>query len=80
MTFSPDDLKEWRKDPKGEVFWEAVKENFSRAISNLRNAVRTGDFHKAAYDASQADAAEEMLQLHEVLIKEQQDTEVKDED
>ena len=73
--FSTDDLKDWRKDPKGEPFWEAVKDNFARAISNLRNSVRNGDYNKAAYDASQADAAEEMLQLHEVLIKEQKDAE-----
>ncbi len=74
-----EELREWKGSPAGGVFWEAIKDRYSHAISQLRNAVRKGDWNQASYHLSQADAAEEILQLPDALIEEQREDNKKEE-
>lgn len=69
--FSTDDLRRWRDDPKGKAFWEAVSERFAHGVSGMRAEVRKGNLHEATKHGAQVDAAEEILQLVDVLIQEQ---------
>ena len=73
--FSPDDLIQWKKDPRGEPFWEELRERFANRISGLRSAVRLGDNHTSAIHSGAIDLIEEVLQLPDVIIQEQKSAE-----
>lgn len=68
--WSTEDLRKWKDDPAGRPFWEALQQRFADGISYMRRAVEKGDLHEATKHATQVAAAEEILQLVDVLIDE----------
>ena len=71
--FSPEDLREWRKDPNGAPFWKAVNELFAAGITNLRRAAAKGDAVESARHASHVETLEEILGLTDLIIAESLD-------
>lgn len=69
--FSPDELIEWWKDPRGAPFKQELQEMFANRVSGLRSAGRLGDKVLSAMRAAELDTIEEVLQLPDVIIQEQ---------
>lgn len=70
IEFSIEDLRRWRQDPKGAPFWKAVEDRYAAGVHGMRQETRKGNLNEATYHAAQVDAAEEILQLVDVLIQE----------
>jgi hypothetical protein len=67
--FSPEDLRQWQKDPKGAVFWESIRGMFADGVTNLRRAAAKGDPIESARYASHAETLEEVLNLPDLIIQ-----------
>lgn len=70
--FSKEDLEEmkaWAKDPKGEPFWQTLREMFADGVHNLRAEARSGDTVKAARWAGHTDTIEEVLDLPALIVQ-----------
>jgi hypothetical protein len=65
-----EDFRVWAEDPRGRIFWGALREMFKDGVSDMRGKARAGDAVANAYFASHVDTLEEVLQLPDLIIKE----------
>ena len=69
--FDPQEFREWATDPKGEPFWDAVREMGNRRMTGIRNALKAGNQHDAAtHLAGELEAIDEVRQLVDIIIDE----------
>jgi hypothetical protein len=73
QEFSPESLREWERDKRGEPFFEELRRLFAKGIAEVREASRKGDAVQTAYYTGKTDVVEEVLQLVDIIIQEKQE-------
>lgn len=63
------DLLEWSKDARGDIFWAEIKELFADGMSKLRISSESGNAIDSARYAAHVRTLEEVLQLPRLIIQ-----------
>ncbi len=68
--FDPAELLAWEKDPRGERFWEALREMGNRRMTGIRRELKSGNQIQATHIAGELEAIDEVRQLVAIIIEE----------
>ncbi len=69
--FDPAEFRAWESDPRGERFWDAIREMGNVRMSAIRTALRTGNqYDRATHLAGELEAIDEVRQLVDLIIEE----------
>jgi hypothetical protein len=69
--FDPAELRAGQADPRGERFWDAIREMGNRRMSGIRAALKAGNQHdQATHLAGELEAIDEVRQLVDIIIDE----------
>lgn len=68
--FDPAELRAWEKDPRGQRFWNALREMGNVRMSGIRKELEAGNLYKATHLAGGLEAVDEARQLVDLVIEE----------
>jgi len=69
--FDPAEFRAWQQDPRGERFWDAIRDMGNRRMMAIRTALKAGNQHDAAtHLAGELEAIDEVRQLVDLIIDE----------
>jgi hypothetical protein len=68
--FDPAEFRAWQNDPRGQRFWDSLREMGNRRMSAIRSALKANDHNYATHMAGELEAIDEVRQLVDLIIEE----------
>jgi hypothetical protein len=68
--FDPAELRAWERDPRGQRYWEGLREMGNIRMSGVRKELEIGNTNKAIHLAGGLEAVDEARQLVDIIIEE----------